>query len=143
MVEMAFCPPSLRQVGSQAKPAINERTCAPDRCFFRPLLKWGSSRLFQAQAGLSTNHDDCADVELSWILAETSQRSRVRIPALAHQPSRHCSHERVIHHLEGEVMFFLPRTLLSFSAKCFHSSVQAVSEKLSRLCMFEQIKKAL
>lgn len=101
IVEMALCPRSLRQVESQAKSAINERTCAPDRCFLRPLLELGSSRLFQAQAGIPNNHDR-ADNELSWILlAESAQRSRARVPTLAHQPSGHCSHERATHHLEG------------------------------------------
>lgn len=143
IVGMALCPPDVRKVKYQAKFAINEWICDPGRCFPRPLFKWYSSGLFQAQAGLSTNHDVCADVELSSILAETTQGSRVRVSALAHQPYRHCLHERTKCYLEGVGDDFLPRSLLALSAKRFHSSFQALSEKLSRLCVFEQIKKAV
>lgn len=105
---LAFCPPDVRKVKSQAQSAINERICAPGRCFLRPLFKWDPSRPFQAQAGLSTNHDVCADVELTSILAETTQWSRVRVPGLAHQSSRHYLHERTKRYLKGLGDDFLP-----------------------------------
>lgn len=105
---MALCPLDVRKVRSQAKSAINERIYAPGRCFLRPLFKWDPSRLFQAQAGFSTNHDVCADVELTSILAETTQWSRVRVPGLAHQSSRRYLHERTKSYLKGVGDDFLP-----------------------------------